>query len=85
MAERQHFLTVPEAAERFGVTDQTVRNRIHAGTLTAVKVGRDWRVLTDSVTKSLIIDEYVKRICARAPELTPEDIEALRRIVGPGE
>lgn len=81
------LLTVREAATLLRVSEFTVRRWISSGHLPAVRPGRFYLIksesvarLTDSATD--VVDEYVKHICARAPELTPEDIEALRRIVG---
>jgi excisionase family DNA binding protein len=42
MAER--LLTVPQVAEEFQVTSQTIRNWIDAGTLPAIRVGRAFRL-----------------------------------------
>jgi excisionase family DNA binding protein len=42
MAER--LLTVPQVADEFQVTSQTIRNWIDAGTLPAIRVGRAFRL-----------------------------------------
>jgi excisionase family DNA binding protein len=42
MAER--LLTVPQVADEFQVTSQTVRNWIDAGTLPAIRMGRAFRL-----------------------------------------
>ncbi len=42
MAER--LLTVPQVAEEFQVTSQTIRNWIDAGTLPAIRMGRAFRL-----------------------------------------
>jgi excisionase family DNA binding protein len=46
--ERQ-LLTVPQVAEEFQVTAQTIRNWIEAGVLPAVRVGRAFRVRGEEV------------------------------------
>lgn len=42
MAER--LLTVPQVADEFQVTSQTIRNWIDAGTLPAIRMGRAFRL-----------------------------------------
>jgi excisionase family DNA binding protein len=42
MAER--LLTVPQVADEFQVTPQTIRNWIDAGTLPAIRMGRAFRL-----------------------------------------
>lgn len=42
-------ITVQEAAERLGLTEQAVRLRLKAGTLAGEKRGKSWRVLASSV------------------------------------
>jgi excisionase family DNA binding protein len=43
------LLTVPEIADRFQVTDQTIRNWVDHGTLPAVRVGRAFRIRPEDV------------------------------------
>lgn len=43
------LLTVPQVAERFQVTAQTIRNWIDHGTLPALRVGRAFRVRIEDV------------------------------------
>jgi excisionase family DNA binding protein len=43
------LLTVPQVAERFQVTAQTIRNWIDQGVLHAVRVGRAFRIARDDV------------------------------------
>jgi excisionase family DNA binding protein len=43
------LLTVPQVAEEFQVTAQTIRNWIDAGVLPAVRVGRAFRVRSEDV------------------------------------
>jgi excisionase family DNA binding protein len=45
------LLTVPQVAEVFQVTAQTIRNWIDQGLLPAVRVGRAYRIRQDDVTK----------------------------------
>jgi excisionase family DNA binding protein len=47
------LVTVAEAANRFGVTRQTVRRRIEAGDLRAVKIGGSVRVDLSSIVDQL--------------------------------
>ncbi len=50
MTTRQrHVLTVPQVAEEFQVTAQTIRNWIDQGVLPAVRVGRAFRVRREDV------------------------------------
>jgi excisionase family DNA binding protein len=50
MTPRQRqLLTVPQVAEEFQVTTQTIRNWIDAGVLPAVRVGRAFRVRSGDV------------------------------------
>jgi excisionase family DNA binding protein len=48
MQQRQ-LLTVPQVAEEFQVTAQTIRNWIDQGVLPAVRVGRAFRVRREDV------------------------------------
>ena len=43
------LLTVPQVAEQFQVTAQTIRNWIDGGVLPAVRVGRAFRVRSEDV------------------------------------
>ncbi len=43
------LLTVPQVAEQFQVTAQTIRNWIDQGVLPAVRVGRAFRIARDDV------------------------------------
>jgi excisionase family DNA binding protein len=43
------LLTVPQVAERFQVTAQTIRNWIGHGTLPAIRVGRAFRMRSEDV------------------------------------
>jgi excisionase family DNA binding protein len=47
--QRRQLLTVPQVAEQFQVTAQTIRNWIDAGVLPAVRVGRAFRVRGEDV------------------------------------
>ena len=50
MSTRQRqLLTVPQVAEEFQVTAQTIRNWIDQGVLPAVRVGRAFRVRSEDV------------------------------------
>lgn len=44
-------MTLKEAAALLGVTPDTLRQRIHAGTLKARKIGRDWSVTPKEVER----------------------------------
>jgi excisionase family DNA binding protein len=46
---QRQLLTVPQVAEQFQVTAQTIRNWIDAGVLPAVRVGRAFRVSREDV------------------------------------
>jgi excisionase family DNA binding protein len=46
---QQQLLTVPQIAEQFQVTAQTIRNWIDGGVLPAVRVGRAFRVRSEDV------------------------------------
>ena len=45
----RQLLTVPQVAEEFQVTAQTIRNWIDQGVLPAVRVGRAFRVRSEDV------------------------------------
>ena len=47
--QQRQLLTVPQVAEQFQVTAQTIRNWIDAGVLPAVRVGRAFRVRGEDV------------------------------------
>jgi excisionase family DNA binding protein len=49
LIRNRQLLTVPQVAEEFQVTAQTVRNWIDAGVLPAVRVGRAFRVRGEDV------------------------------------
>jgi excisionase family DNA binding protein len=44
-------MTLKEAAQRLGLTPDTLRQQIAAGKLRARKVGRDWTVTAQAVEK----------------------------------
>jgi excisionase family DNA binding protein len=44
-------MTLKEAAQRLGLTPDTLRQQIAAGKLRAKKVGRDWTVTAQAVEK----------------------------------
>jgi excisionase family DNA binding protein len=46
---QRQLLTVPQVAEQFQVTPQTIRNWIDQGVLPAVRVGRAFRVRSEDV------------------------------------
>jgi excisionase family DNA binding protein len=48
MTDRQ-LLTVDQVADEFRLSSQTIRNWIHAGALTAVKVGHVYRVRREDI------------------------------------
>lgn len=41
----REFLCVSDVASLLKVTETTVRNWIHAGDLSAIDVGREWRII----------------------------------------
>ena len=45
----RQLLTVPQVADQFQVTAQTIRNWIDGGTLPALRVGRAFRVRSEDV------------------------------------
>ena len=47
--QQRQLLTVPQVAEQFQVTAQTIRNWIDGGALPAVRVGRAFRVRSEDV------------------------------------
>jgi excisionase family DNA binding protein len=47
------ILTVSAVAEELGYSVQHVRRLIREGTLTAVKIGRDWMIESESVAAFL--------------------------------
>jgi excisionase family DNA binding protein len=49
LIRHRQLLTVPQVAEEFQVTTQTIRNWIDAGVLPAVRVGRAFRVKREDV------------------------------------
>ena len=52
LAENYQTMTVPEAAETLGITQQAVLHRIKVGSLQARKNGRDWRIPRAAVAKA---------------------------------
>ena len=46
---QRRLMTVPQVAEQFQVTAQTIRNWIDAGVLPALRIGRAFRVRGDDV------------------------------------
>ena len=59
----RQLLTVPQVAEEFQVTAQTIRNWIDQGVLPAVRVGRAFRVRSEDV------DELLERASAESSSL----------------
>jgi excisionase family DNA binding protein len=49
LTRQRQLLTVPQVAEQFQVTAQTIRNWIDQGVLPAVRVGRAFRVRREDV------------------------------------
>jgi excisionase family DNA binding protein len=49
LVRQRQLLTVPQVAEQFQVTAQTIRNWIDQGVLPAVRVGRAFRVRIEDV------------------------------------
>ena len=70
MTQRQ-LLTVPQVAEQFQVTAQTIRNWIDQGILPAVRVGRGYRI------RRADVDELMTRASANSASLaTRRDVWA---------
>jgi excisionase family DNA binding protein len=44
-------MTLPEAARALGCTDSNLRHAIKRGSLRATKIGRDWLVSSEEVTR----------------------------------
>ena len=63
MTQQRQLLTVPQVAEEFQVTAQTIRNWIDQGVLPAVRVGRAFRVRSEDV------DELLERASAESSSL----------------
>ena len=67
----RQLLTVPQVAEDFQVTPQTIRNWIDQGVLPAVRVGRAFRVRSEDV------DALLERASAESSSLaTRRDVWA---------
>src|SRR5262245_33229169 len=68
---QRQLLTVPQVAEQFQVTAQTIRNWIDASVLPAVRVGRSFRVRGEDV------DALLERASAESSSLaTRRDVWA---------
>jgi excisionase family DNA binding protein len=63
ISRQQQLLTVPQVAEQFQVTTQTIRNWIDAGVLPAVRVGRAFRMRSEDV------DALLERASAESSSL----------------
>ena len=63
MVRQRQLLTVPQVAEEFQVTAQTIRNWIDQGVIPAVRVGRAFRVRREDV------DELLERASAESSSL----------------
>ena len=63
MTQQRQLLTVPQVAEEFQVTAQTIRNWIDQGILPAVRVGRAFRVRREEV------DTLLERASAKSSAL----------------
>jgi excisionase family DNA binding protein len=46
-----YTLRVREVARRFDVTEETIRDWINSGKLSAIKLGRSWRVSSEDVER----------------------------------
>ena len=42
--ERKPFYSINEFAELMSVTPQTIYNKVHSGEISAVKIGKSWRI-----------------------------------------
>lgn len=45
------YMTLPEAATLLGLAPSTLRHQVKNGKLTARKIGRDWYVTPDEVSR----------------------------------
>jgi excisionase family DNA binding protein len=63
LVRQRQLLTVPQVAEEFQVTAQTIRNWIDQGLLPALRVGRAFRVRREDV------DELLERASAESSSL----------------
>ena len=85
-ASQEPLLTVPQVAELFQVTAQTIRNWIDHGTLPALRVGRAYRV------RRADVDQLLERAAADSASLAtrrdvwlPKTSRLPRRRQSPGE
>jgi excisionase family DNA binding protein len=48
-----YTLRVREVARRFEVTEETIRDWINSGRLSAIKIGKSWRISAEDVERIL--------------------------------
>ncbi len=70
------LLTVPQVAEEFQVTAQTIRNWIDQGVLPAIRVGRAFRIARDDV--DALLDRAKAESDSLATQRDPWSPEAFR-------
>lgn len=84
------WLTVKEVAEKLGITENTVREKIATKEIKANKVGREWRILEQEVNKVLGISEegdmykkdlYIKDL-EKENAILKNQINAFKSILG---
>jgi excisionase family DNA binding protein len=46
-----YTLRVREVAQRFEVTEETIRDWINSGRLSAIKIGKSWRINSEDVER----------------------------------
>jgi excisionase family DNA binding protein len=56
------YLTTNKIAQRFNVSQRTVRNWISKGLIPAVKVGKKWMVEESGLKNSVITDNEIQKI-----------------------
>ena len=71
------LLSTHEVADRLGVDIKTVRRYIHSGKLKATRIGRDYRILSGSLT-SLLQSPEEQAVANRSAVITAVDQNARR-------
>ena len=78
MADREHYNTIEEVADRLQVSDQTIRRWIKSGRLPAYKPGREWRIRTEDLEAFLEARSSPKATAPPSPR-PPEEASEGRR------
>jgi len=53
MKDNKTWLSIAKAADLIGYSDQTLRNWIKSGKITAYRIGRSWRINRDDLAQML--------------------------------